>query len=37
LARESVKLLATGRKWQKQGVIDFYLHKWGKGSWGNKK
>jgi GT2 family glycosyltransferase len=37
LFRESVKLLVTGRKWQKRGIIDFYLHKWGKGSWGSKK
>jgi len=33
LVRESIKLLLTGRKWQKKGVIDFYLRKWGKGSW----
>lgn len=33
LIRESAKLLLTGRKWQKTGVRDFYLRKWGKGSW----
>ena len=33
LIRESVKLLLTGRKWQKIGVRDYYLGRWGKGSW----
>jgi len=33
LAKESVKLLLNGRKWQKIGVKDFYLGKFGKGSW----
>jgi len=33
LFRESIKLLLIGRKWQKIGVRDFYLRKWGKGSW----
>lgn len=32
LIRESLKLLASGRKWQKKGVRDFYLGKFGKGS-----
>lgn len=32
LIRESFKLLATGRIWQKRGVLDFYLNKLGKGS-----
>lgn len=32
ILRESIKLLINGRKWQKQGVIDFYLRKFGKGS-----
>lgn len=36
LFRESVKLLFNGRKWQKIGVRDFYLGRWGKGSWGKK-
>lgn len=33
LIRESMRLLITGRKWQKKGVIDFYLHKLGKGTY----
>jgi GT2 family glycosyltransferase len=33
LIRESLKLLFMGRKWQKIGVRDFYLHRLGKGSW----
>ena len=33
LFRESIKLLFNGRKWQKIGVKDFYLGRWGKGSW----
>ncbi len=33
LIRESIKLLFTGRKWQKIGIKDFYLNKFGKGSW----
>lgn len=33
LIRESIKLLLTGRRWQKTAVVDFYLRKWGKGSW----
>ncbi len=32
LVRESVRLLAKGRKWQKIGVRDYYLKKFGKGS-----
>lgn len=32
LLKESVKLLAQGRKWQKIGVKDFYLRRFGKGS-----
>ena len=32
LLKESVKLLAQGRKWQKRGVKDFYLRRFGKGS-----
>lgn len=34
LIRESVKLLLIGRKWQKIGIRDYYLRRWGKGSWG---
>lgn len=33
LFRESIKLLAGGRKWQRRGVLDFYLGRFGKGSW----
>jgi GT2 family glycosyltransferase len=33
LAKESLKLLLTGRKWQKIGIRDFYLGRFGKGSW----
>ena len=33
LFRESLSLLLSGRKWQKQGVIDFYLGRLGKGSY----
>lgn len=35
LFRESLKLLISGSKWQKQGVIDFYLNKLGRGSFRN--
>ena len=35
LLRESLKLLKSGRKWQKIGARDFYLRRFGKGSWGN--
>lgn len=33
LMRESMKILFTGREWQKKGVTDFYLRKFGKGSY----
>lgn len=33
LIRESGRLIAGGSKWQKQGVIDFYLRRFGIGSW----
>ena len=33
LIRESLRLLVTGRKWQKIGIKDFYLCKFGRGSW----
>jgi GT2 family glycosyltransferase len=33
LIRESIKLLFTGRTWQKAGIRDFYLMRFGKGSW----
>ncbi len=32
LIRESLGLLTTGRKWQKKGVRDFFLGKFGRGS-----
>lgn len=35
LVRESLKLLSSGRKWQKKGIADFYLRKFGKGSYKN--
>lgn len=34
LYKESLRLLAIGREWQKKGVRDFYFGKLGKGSWG---
>jgi GT2 family glycosyltransferase len=33
LLRESIKIMLTGREWQKKGVRDFYLKKFGKGSY----
>lgn len=33
LFRESIKLLLNGRKWQKIGIRDYYLARFGKGSW----
>lgn len=36
LIKESIKLLISGREWQKIGVRDFYLRRFGKGSWGKK-
>jgi len=33
LLRESLRILKKGREWQKRGVKDFYLQRWGKGSW----
>lgn len=32
LFKESLNLLLTGRRWQKKAVIDFYLQRFGKGS-----
>lgn len=32
LIRESFKILVSGRKWQRVGVKDFYLRKFGRGS-----
>ncbi|MBI3443207.1 glycosyltransferase family 2 protein [Candidatus Woesebacteria bacterium] len=33
LFRQSINLLLNGRKWEKIGIKDFYLGKFGKGSW----
>ena len=33
LARESIRNLVNGRKWQKRGVIDYYLHRLGRGTY----
>lgn len=33
ILRESINLLRTGREWQKRGVKDFYLRRFGKGSY----
>ncbi len=33
LMRESWKLLRTGRKWQRTGIKDYFLRKFGKGSY----
>jgi GT2 family glycosyltransferase len=33
LIRESFKLIFTGRPWQKKGALDFYLGRFGKGSY----
>ncbi len=32
LVKESLKLLVTGRPWQKKGVIDYYLRRLGRGT-----
>ncbi|OGH10406.1 MAG: hypothetical protein A2857_05285 [Candidatus Levybacteria bacterium RIFCSPHIGHO2_01_FULL_36_15] len=33
LIKESVNFFLNGRKWQKKGVMDFYLRRFGKGSY----
>ena len=33
MVRESVKLIFSGRPWQKKGALDFYLGRFGKGSY----
>lgn len=33
LIKETFQLLLSGRKWQKRGIIDFYVGKWGRGSY----
>ncbi|MDO8503293.1 MAG: glycosyltransferase family 2 protein [bacterium] len=35
LLRETFRFLSLGRKWQRQGVLDFYLGRFGKGSFKN--
>ncbi len=35
LVRESIRLLSTGRKWQKRGIADYYKRRFGKGSFKN--
>jgi len=37
LLRDSIRLLFTGREWQKKGVTDYYLHRFGSGRWLNSK
>ena len=32
LIRESLRLLSSGRRWQKKGIRDFYLRRFGKGT-----
>lgn len=34
LIKQSLRFLLFGRLWQKKGVVDFYLNKFGQGSWG---
>lgn len=36
LIKESFTLISKGRRWQKIGVKDFYLRKFGRGSWPDK-
>lgn len=33
LLRESIRLFIAGREWQKKGIRDFYLGRFGKGRW----
>lgn len=33
LVKESFRLILAGRQWQKKGALDFYLRKFGKGSY----
>lgn len=33
LVRESTRLIISGRAWQRRGVLDFYLKRFGKGSY----
>jgi len=36
LLKESIKFLILGRAWQKIGIRDYYLGRWGKGSWSKR-
>ena len=36
LIRDSIRRLFIGTNWQRRGVIDYYLHRWGRGSWPQK-
>ena len=33
LLKESMRLITNGRRWQKQGIADYYLGRFGKGSY----
>jgi hypothetical protein len=33
LIKESFKIFLSGRKWQRIGIRDFYLGRYGMGSW----
>lgn len=33
LLRESIRLMFTGRRWQKKGIMDFFFQHYGKGSY----
>lgn len=33
LIKQSIQLFFSGREWQKKGIKDFYLRRFGKGSW----
>ncbi len=33
LFRESIRFVVRGRKWQRKGVVDYYLGKFDRGSW----
>lgn len=37
LIKESIKFLFSGRRWQKMGVVDFYLRRFGQGSFSPTK
>ncbi len=37
LLKESLKKLLLGSKWEKTGIIDYYLKRFGKGSWSERK